>query len=135
MAKRPQISDELHKEVKNIYKQVRGREASDFEEALELVLQFADYELSEPGNDEGWYLGKYVGEGLDYLAKRRLNRGRNNTEADRTTHEQVNFKTIVEDPEHVEVPKAEVIANNLQQGDLLYVTLERMQKPSQENSD
>jgi hypothetical protein len=124
MAKRPKISDELHEEVLSIYRASQGETPSSFEEALKLVLEYADAELSKPGQaDQGWYPGKYLGDALDHLASARL--AGSNRQPNRRTgsgrDRQARFKTILQEPSRIEIPAAEVRANGFQEGQLLQV--------------
>lgn len=69
MAKRPQISEELHEHVEAIHRECTGSAAGSFEEALETVTQLAENELTgKEGVELDWYPGKYVGKAAERLS-------------------------------------------------------------------
>jgi hypothetical protein len=134
---RPQIDDDLHAEVVGIYESIKGREPERFEDALRLLLELADVELSEASEEpQGWYPGKYAGEVLDKLAERRLARGAGGKRFGRRTEEkptgEMTFKMILDEPDRIDIPAAEVRANGLEEGMLLEVSASRLPDPDEE---
>jgi hypothetical protein len=124
---RPQISDERHEEVINIYRGVYGETPEQFEDAIELLLELVDTEVAPDGiESEGWYPGKYVGQAMDYLAERRLAKARGGMERGNERSD-FSFKTILDKPDGITIPLAEVRANDLSEGDLLDVQVSRIE--------
>lgn len=133
MAKRPQISDEIHEFVHQIHEEYTGTAASNFEQALNTVSQLAESEiLDRKGTEPGWYPGKYASEIVTRLSsmgddtqKKNL---RTSTERESSEPEfeinpdqQAVYKAVLGDNGAVTIPEAEMSALDLEEGQLLQI--------------
>jgi hypothetical protein len=133
MAKRPQISDELHEFVHRIHEEYTGSSAGSFEQALNTVTQLAESEiLDREGTEPGWYPGKYASEIVSRLSNmgretQKGNSGISSREGGRELEFQVNpdqqavYKAVIGEDGGISIPEAERSALNLEQGQLMQV--------------
>ena len=133
MAKRPQISDELHKFVHQIHEEYTGSSAGSFEQALNTVTQLAESEiLDREGTEPGWYPGKYASEIVNRLSnmgsspqKERSGSapriGITESEFRVNPDQQAVYKTVLGKDGEISIPEAERSALNLEQGQLMQI--------------
>ena len=133
MAKRPQISDDLHEVVHTIHEEYTGERANGFESALETVTQLAEGQILEKENtDPGWYPGKYMSEVISRLsdsdttterASSNLptNRSRSTPRRSVDLDTQAVFKTRLGREGQITIPEAEIEALDLDDEELIQV--------------
>jgi|AntRauMinimDraft_3_1070383.scaffolds.fasta_scaffold00740_8 hypothetical protein len=133
MAKRPQISDDLHELVHTIHKEYTQEQASGFESALKTVTQLAEAQILEKEDtDPGWYPGKYMSEVVNRLSNENsttdrgssgLSTGGSNStfrgSVDPDT--QAVFKTRLGSDGEIIIPEVEIEALDLSDEQLLQV--------------
>ncbi|WP_154020818.1 MULTISPECIES: hypothetical protein [unclassified Haloarcula] len=133
MAKRPQISDELHEFVHQIHEEYTGSSAGSFEQALNTVTQLAESEiLDREGTEPGWYPGKYASEIVNRLSNMGSNPekgssgsapqiGITGSEFQVNPDQQAVYKAVLGNDGEISIPEAERSALNLEQGQLMQV--------------
>lgn len=133
MAKRPQISGDLHDEVLKIHEEYTGERANGFEPALKTITQLAEAQiLDREGMDPNWYPGKYLSQVVSHILddKDETKQTKQNTDSvasDQKTSRSVDpdteavFKTVLSEDGTVTIPEAEIAALDLDEGELLQI--------------
>jgi hypothetical protein len=133
MAKRPQVSDEVHDEVLKIHEEYTGEQANGFEPALRTITQLAEAQiLNRDGIDPNWYPGKYLSQVVDHILKDKneeigSKRGSGSTAPDQQIPRSIDpdtqavFKTVLNEDGSITIPEAEIAALDFEEGELLQV--------------
>lgn len=140
---RPQVSEDLASQIRQLHRETQGEEASSLQEALDTVVQLATREArsSQTSSDpDGWYPGKYAGKIISSLEEASSNvdpsrdssgqgrRDRRGLAIDQSPEDAAVFKTRLDQNGTVTVPEVEQQALNLNSDMLVQVIIYQINK-------